>query len=118
MSRSVDNGARLPSRPDDSSEHRQKISPAAWIALAISVLETLFLVWSNTSDSSGFFRAVFGEVWGGEILLLIFSYVLPLVIDTVVLVTCRGWRNRLITLSGIAILVTPIAWAVWTTQLS
>ena len=79
----------------------------------MSVLVTAFLLWTSSSDSSGFYSAVFGYAFGNAIVFLAVIYVLAFLLDIVAAIVLRGWRNRVMALAGVIVLVVPVIVGIW-----
>jgi hypothetical protein len=92
---------------------KRRIRALAWTALGVSVLVAVFEWWSSSSESSDFYRAIFGYAFGNGIIFVAAIYVLAFALDIVSVFALKGWRNRAIALVGVIVLLVPVAAAIW-----
>jgi hypothetical protein len=92
---------------------KRRIRVLAWVALGLSVVATAIELWSSTPESAGLARAIFGYYWDTEIFLLAVIYIVPFVLDAVVAIAVKGWRNRVVALAGIIVLLVPVVMGIW-----
>jgi hypothetical protein len=89
------------------------IRALAWASFGVSILISAFEIWSETSESSGFYYAVLGPANEYAIFLLLAMYLVAIIFEVVALVIGKGWRNRVIVLAGTVALLIPIVGGVW-----
>jgi hypothetical protein len=89
------------------------ISALAWLALGVGVLTCAWVFWSISSASSSFYLALFGPADDGAFLVLLPIYVLAALLDIALFFAMKGWRSRVIAISGIVALLLPIPVEIW-----
>jgi hypothetical protein len=100
----------------DTVQDKPRVRALAWIALGVSVLVTALVFWSNSSESSAFYRAIFGYAFGNAIIFVAAIYILAFALDIISVIALKGWRNRVIALAGIIVLLVPVAWGIWVAE--
>jgi hypothetical protein len=85
----------------------------AWVALGASAVVAAIELWSNTSQASAIYNVIFaGNIFIG-LSFLGGIYLGALVLDIVAGAALKGWRNRVIALAGIILLLAPVAYGLW-----
>ena len=100
---------------DLSPRPHLKIQGLAWLALGVNALVSAIGAVFMSPDSAELSRFIFGLDWGNEIYVMAAIYIVALTLDVVVASILKGWRNRLIALAGVVVLLIPFVVLTWRT---
>ncbi|MCU1508695.1 MAG: hypothetical protein JWQ12_960 [Glaciihabitans sp.] len=70
-------------------------------------------LWSNTSQATAIYNVIFDKDLFAGLFFLGGIYLGALVLDIVAGAALKGWRNRVIALAGIILLLAPVAYGLW-----
>ena len=91
----------------------QRIRALAWVAVGLSVLVDIWIVWSYSSASTDFYLAIFGPANENEFFYFVAVYLIAFALDIAAAIALKGWRNRVLAIAGMVVLLAPVVAGIW-----
>jgi DMSO reductase anchor subunit len=101
---------------DKPAQDKRRIRALAWVALGVSAVVATVELWSNTAQATAIYNVIFDQNLFSGLFFLGVIYLTALVLDVVAAAALKGWRNRVIALAGIIVLLLPVAWGIWVAE--
>jgi hypothetical protein len=97
---------------DNVRRPRQKVRAAAWVAFGVSALISALEFWTISPASSDFFYTVFGPANENVVFYFLALLLFLAIFEIVTFFVVKGWRNRVIVIAGVVLLLVPFAGSV------